>query len=76
VKRTSILEGVDQGTLGDTPLIEVAKYCDEANLVRGLIKAGADVNAITRGSSTALKAAEKGHCAEIAAILREAGARR
>jgi len=76
IKRTTILEGEDHQTYGDTPLIELAKYCDEANLVRGMIKAGADVNAITRGSSTALRAAEKGHCVEIAGILREAGARR
>ena len=61
---------------GDTPLIELQVLRRSEPEVCSMIQAGADVNAITRGSSTALRAAEKGHCVEIAGILREQGAAR
>lgn len=61
---------------GDAPLIHVAQYCDEVELVRTFIKLGADVNAATRGDWTALKQAESEHCAAIAKELRKAGARK
>lgn len=61
---------------GQTPLIVLAQYCNEAALVTAVIQAGADVNARMRHDWTALGAAERGHCAEIASILRKAGARK
>lgn len=61
---------------GDTPLIHLAKYCDEIELVRTFIKLGSDVNAITRGGWTPLKEAESQHCPAIAKELRKAGAKK
>jgi ankyrin repeat protein len=64
------------GNYGQTPLMVLSQYCDEAALVNAVIDAGADVNAMARTGDTALKAAEKGPCPEIASILRKAGATR
>jgi hypothetical protein len=61
---------------GDAPLIHLAKYCDELELVRRFIKLGADVNAATRAGWTPLKEAESQHCPAIATELRKAGARK
>lgn len=64
---------VDQN--GDTPLIHLAKYCDEVALVRRFIKFGADVNARTKGGWTPLKEAVNQKCPGIAKELRKAGAK-
>jgi ankyrin repeat protein len=60
---------------GDAPLIHLAKYCDEVELVRAFIRLGADVNAATRAGWTPLKEAENQHCPAIAKELRKAGAK-
>jgi Ankyrin repeats (3 copies)/Ankyrin repeat len=61
---------------GLTPLIHLAKYCDEVELVRTFMKRGADVNAASLAGWTPLKEADMRHCGAIAAELRKAGARK
>jgi uncharacterized protein len=61
---------------GNTPLIHLAEYCDEVELVRTFVKRGADVKATTPASWTPLKEAVMSHCTAIAAELRKAGAKK
>ena len=58
-----------------TPLLRAAGNCDSVAVVKALIAAGADVNAKAKGGGTPLMIAEAMKCAEIAKILREAGAK-
>ncbi len=61
---------------GSTPLLWAAQTGCSASAVRALLKAGADPNARARGGATPLMFAEIFQRAEIADILRSAGAKK
>ncbi|HUO85561.1 MAG TPA: ankyrin repeat domain-containing protein, partial [Thermoanaerobaculia bacterium] len=63
---------------GATPLIRLSNRCSQDDVTaaaRALIEAGADVNAKAAGGGTALMMADVLSCAELAAMLRTAGAK-
>ena len=59
-----------------TPLVEMAKHCDQKDLFADMIKAGANVKAVTRGGLTALQQAKLANCTEFVQSLKKAGATR
>lgn len=63
-----------ESSASNTPLIEAART-GNVSAARTLIAAGADLNARSRGFGTALEAAERLDHKDVAALLRQAGAR-
>jgi ankyrin repeat protein len=59
---------------GITPLIELAKYCDESALFSAILAKGVDVNVRSHGGQTALKEADGRDCKALVRLLKKAGA--
>ena len=59
---------------GITPLIELAKYCDESALFSAILAKGVDVKVKAHGGQTALSEADGHDCKELVRLLKKAGA--
>jgi hypothetical protein len=73
IKAGANVNAVDMNN--SSALLWASQRCDNADLVRALIKAGADVNVQARGTATPMMMATVMKCEENQKILKEAGAK-